>query len=437
MIDFTNIERLLETCRATEDKYILVNLSGRELSFSPYGERRLLQVAEESGSPLVYSHYREELEDGTTIPHPCIPYQFGSLRDDFDFGTVVALRRNDVMSADVCHSRCDCGLYALRLELVKAGLPVLCPEYLYTVRRTDHRRSGEKQHDYVNPRNRDYQIDMERTCTQWLRSMNALAPVVKKEANLEEGEFPVEASVIIPVRDRVRTVTDAVRSALGQKCDFPFNVIVVDNGSGDGTSEALEKLAKEDERLVLIRLDGSEGLNIGGCWNRALLSPLCGRFAVQLDSDDLYSSPATLQTIVDKFRNEKCAMVIGSYMLTDFNLNELPPGKIDHTEWTDTNGANNALRINGLGAPRAFVTSIARGILFPDTSYGEDYAMGLRLSRDYRIGRIYDVLYNCRRWDGNSDANLSVEKTNANNFYKDFLRTQELTARIHLNTHDA
>ncbi len=434
MTPFTNVSALKEACQNLKSDYILVNLHGRPVSFSPYGEHRLTQVAEESHAPIVYCHYHEELENGTVVPHPCIPYQFGSLRDDFDFGTVVAIKVSELIKTDAKPNIYDGGWYALRLELVKAGLPHLCPEYLYTTKRFDHRISGEKQHDYVNPRNRTYQVAMEQTCTEWLASVNGLAPIIKKKAVSQEDTFPVEASVIIPVRNRVGTIADAIGSALAQKCDFPFNVIVIDNGSTDGTTEAIEALSS-DQRLIHLHLTGNEGLNIGGCWNTALLSSHCGRYAVQLDSDDLYASPATLQCIVDKFREEKCAMVIGSYMLTDFNLHELPPGKIDHAEWTDSNGANNALRINGLGAPRAFLTSIARNILFPDTSYGEDYAMGLRLSRDYKIGRIYDVLYNCRRWEGNSDANLSVEKTNANNFYKDFLRTQELNERIYFNTY--
>lgn len=435
MIPFTNVSALKESCLDLQCDYILVNLNGRPVNFSPYGEHRLIQVAEASNAPIVYCHYHEELEDGTVMPHPCITYQFGSLRDDFDFGTVVALKVSELIKAKVKTNIYDGGWYALRLELTKAGLPHLCPEYLYTVKREDHRLSGEKQHDYVNPRNRDYQIAMEQACTEWLSSINGLAPRCKRDAVSKDESFPVEASVIIPVRNRVGTIADAIGSALAQKCDFPFNVIVIDNGSTDGTTEIIEAL--NDQRLIHLCLSGSEGLNIGGCWNKALLSSHCGRYAVQLDSDDLYASPSTLQCIVDKFREENCAMVIGSYMLTDFNLQELPPGKIDHSEWTDSNGANNALRINGLGAPRAFLTSIARNILFPDTSYGEDYAMGLRLSRDYKIGRIYDVLYNCRRWEGNSDANLSIEKTNSNNYYKDFLRTQELNERIYLNTHGA
>jgi len=434
MIDFTSLSALHDACASCQEPYMLVNITHADVRFTPFGRERMLSAAAMSGAPMLYSHYREELPSGDMVNHPCIVCQEGALRDDFDFGAIVALKVSEVMNvmpliADGEYA--DGGWYALRLALSYPQPPVLCPEYLYSVVRTDHRKSGEKQHDYVDPRRRDYQISMERTVTAWLAHTAGLAPTEKTPVDTSEGDYPVEASVVIPVRNRVRTIGDAVHSALSQLADFPFNVIVVDNGSTDGTSELLADI--HDERLKVISLTGHEGLNIGGCWNRALLSEQCGRYAVQLDSDDMYSSPHTLRQVVEKFRTDKCAMVIGSYMLTDFNLTPLPPGKIDHCEWTDHNGANNALRINGLGAPRAFYTGIARKILFPDTSYGEDYAMGLRLSRDYRIGRIYDVLYNCRRWEGNSDANLSVEKTNANNFYKDFLRTVELRARRRIN----
>ncbi len=325
----------------------------------------------------------------------------------------------------------DGGWYAMRLRLSLYGSIQLLPEFLYTVEKIDYRKSGQKQHDYVDPRNRQYQIEMEQTLTNHLKLINAIAPAEKKEVDIDNAEFDIEASVIIPVRNRVNTIKDAVTSALSQHTDFDYNVIVVDNASTDGTSELLTSI--DDSRLHVVRLNGSEGMGIGGCWNLAVLDSRCGRFAVQLDSDDVYSSDETLQKIVDKFRKEKCAMVIGSYMMTDFEMNPIPPGKIDHAEWTDDNGANNALRINGLGAPRAFFTPLFRQILLPNTSYGEDYAMGIRLSRDYKIGRIYDVLYNCRRWEGNSDAALSVEKVNANNFYKDFLRTCELEARMQIN----
>ena len=328
-------------------------------------------------------------------------------------------------------------LYDLRLRMKKI---VHVNEYLYTEIETDNRKSGEKQFDYVDPRNRDVQIVMEKICTEHLKRIGAyLEPVFKEpdaealgvvrgEDGLPEG-CPVTASVVIPVYNRVRTVRDAVESALAQKCDFSFNVIVVDNHSTDGTTELLEEIASEDNRLVHI-VPAKYDLGIGGCWNLAVHNEHCGEYAVQLDSDDVYSGPDTLAKIVEAFREQRCAMVVGTYQMTDFNMNPIPPGIIDHKEWTETNGRNNALRINGLGAPRAFWTPLLRRINLPNTSYGEDYALGLRISREYRIGRIYDVLYCCRRWEGNSDAALDIEKVNANNLYKDRIRTWELEARM-------
>jgi glycosyltransferase involved in cell wall biosynthesis len=237
----------------------------------------------------------------------------------------------------------------------------------------------------------------------------------------------MEASVIIPVRNRVRTIEDAVRSALDQETNFKYNVIVVDNHSTDGTTDILNHF-HHNERLVHI-IPERDDLGIGGCWDLAINHPKCGRFAVQLDSDDLYSGPDTLQKIVDKFYEEQCGMVIGSYRMTDFQLNTLPPGVIDHKEWTDENGHNNALRVNGLGAPRAFYTPLLRSIGMPNVSYGEDYAVGLAISRNYHIGRIYEPVYLCRRWEGNSDSSLSIEKLNANNTYKDSIRTREFIIR--------
>jgi glycosyltransferase involved in cell wall biosynthesis len=320
-------------------------------------------------------------------------------------------------------------LYDLRLRMKNI---VHINEYLYTEIETDTRKSGEKQFDYVDPKNRAVQIEMEKICTGHLKRIGAwLEPVFKNPDLREFGqqEFPVTASVVIPVFNRIKTVKDAVESALSQECDFPFNVIVVDNHSTDGTTALLEELAARDERLVHV-VPVKHDLCIGGCWNLAVHHEMCGEYAVQLDSDDVYSGPDTLRNIVDAFREQKCAMVVGTYQMTDFNMNPIPPGVIDHKEWTEDNGRNNALRINGLGAPRAFWTPLLRTINLPDTSYGEDYALGLRISREYRIGRIYDVLYCCRRWDGNSDAALDIERVNANNLYKDRIRTWELEARI-------
>lgn len=435
MYKFENIKLLYTHVLDSVDKdYVLMQIGKRNVSLDSWVEQRMINIAEQTNASIVYSHYREKNNDGTIENHPCIAYQSGSLRDDFDFGDVV------LINTDILIGECidlldkewiDGGWYAMRLRLSLYGPIQLLPEFLYTVEKIDYRKSGQKQHDYVDPRNRQYQIEMEQTLTNHLKLINAIAPVEKKEVDIKNEEFDIEASVIIPVRNRVNTIKDAVISALSQHTDFDYNVIVVDNASTDGTSELLASI--DDKRLHVVKLNGNEGMGIGGCWNLAVLDSRCGRFAVQLDSDDVYSLDETLQKIVDIFREEKCAMVIGSYMMTDFEMNPIPPGKIDHAEWTDDNGANNALRINGLGAPRAFYTPLFRQILLPNTSYGEDYAMGIRLSRDYKIGRIYDVLYYCRRWEGNSDAALSIDKVNANNFYKDFLRTCELEARIQIN----
>lgn len=423
----------LETLRTVTDEYVVVALDGRQVTFEPDGERRLLQVAHDTGASLTYCHYYEITEDGKKQQHPVIAYQKGSVRDDFDFGAVVVLNMavvHKILPLIIDGDYIDGGWYALRLRMANAYFgSILCREFLYTVRRTDTRLSGQKQHDYLDPKGRPYQINMEKTLTEYLEMMDELAPTDKSDpVEADEEKFPVTASVIIPVRNRVRTITDAVRTALSQQCDFPFNVIVVDNGSTDGTRERLEEI--HDDRLHIIRLTGDEGYQIGGCWNRAVLSDECGLYAVQLDSDDVYSSPKTLQTIVNAFRVGDYAMVVGSYTLTDFDMNVLPPGLISHNEWTDENGANNLLRINGMGAPRAFHVPTLRTILFPNTSYGEDYAVALRISTLYRVGRIFTSLYNCRRWEGNSDADLSVEQTNRNNLYKDMLRTIELNFRM-------
>lgn len=418
------IARVPEGC-----DYILLNVGAMEVTPDAGCAARLAQVAVDSGATMAYSDYRTITDEGETAPHPVIDCLEGGVRDDFDFGPLVLLDREAVTEAlaglDTCHYA---AWYALRLALMRKALPVHVPEALYTVTPSDHRKSGEKQFDYVNPRNREVQVEMEAAFTEHLHAIGAWIPRSSELIDLQDGEFPVEVSVVIPVRNRVRTVAAAVCSALGQKTDFPFNVIVVDNHSTDGTTELLCEQATADSRLVHI-VPESDTLGIGGCWNEAVNSPMCGRFAVQLDSDDVYGSPDTLAKVVEKFRTERCAMVVGSYRLVDFEGNPLPPGLIDHREWTDDNGANNALRINGLGAPRAFYTPVIREIGFPNVSYGEDYAVGLRISRSYRIGRIYESLYLCRRWEGNSDAALSVERVNANNAYKDWLRTVEIAAR--------
>lgn len=433
---FKSIDDLRETIfKSTLRQYILVKLDDREVELMDHAVRRMRQVAEDSDAAMVYCDYRERLEDGTTEVHPVIEYQPGSLRDDFDFGPLVLLNISDVLTAtedfdEEDSASPDGGWYALRLRLSTTNMLVNIPECLYTVERTDFRKSGEKQHDYTDPRRRDYQMAMEEVLTDHLYELNAMAGE-RSTVDTEKGEFANEASVIIPVRNRRHTIADAIKSALTQQTDFPFNVIVVDNCSDDGTSELLDSIV--DPRLYVIRPGKEENLGIGGCWNKALLSEHCGRYAVQLDSDDVYSRHDTLQKIVDTFRSEGCAMVVGSYTLTDFNLNPTGAGLIDHREWTDENGANNALRVNGFGAPRAFYTPVAREILFPNVSYGEDYAMCLRISRDYAVGRIYESLYCCRRWDGNSDAALSQRQVNEHNLYKDFLRSLELIARMRAN----
>lgn len=433
---FTTVDELKEEIfRSGLSRHILVRVPGKEgdIEFYPGGVERMLRIGEDTDATMVYSSYRTREKDGEEKAHPVIDYQPGSLRDDFDFGAVVALNTADVLAFTEDFdkdesSMLDGGWYALRLRLSLGRGFVHIPEMLYSIEKKDYRKSGEKQHDYVDPRNREYQMEMENVLTQHLYEINAMVDDVRKTVDLDQGEFPVEASVIIPVRNRVRTIGDAVRSALSQTTDFPFNVIVVDNGSDDGTYELLESIG--DPRLKVISLTGKEGLGIGGCWNKAIFSEYCGRFAIQLDSDDMYSGDDTLQQIVDKFYEGDYAMVIGSYSMTDFNLNPIPPGVIAHREWSDDNGPNNALRINGLGAPRAFFTPILREFPLPNVSYGEDYAAALRITREYEIGRIYEPVYCCRRWEGNSDADLSIEKVNANNSYKDFLRTTELIARL-------
>ena len=403
--------------------------------FSLNGEQRLIQVAESTQAALVYSDYYKVI-DGVLTPHPVIDYQTGSIRDDFDFGSVLAIRADLVaVWAELDESmRYDhAGLYSMRLFLSRCDMIFHLDEFLYIEDETDLRKSGEKQFDYVDPRNREVQKELEQAATVHLAEIGALVDTGKYQSpHLYVGEFPVEASIIIPVRDRVRTIRDAVESALSQQCGFLFNIIVVDNHSTDGTSDILKALSAGCPSLHVI-VPERKDLGIGGCWNEAINSEFCGRFAVQLDSDDLYSSPQTLQRIHDAFYEQEAAMIIGSYRMCNFQLETLPPGLIDHAEWTDANGPNNALRINGLGAPRAFFTPLLREIQFPNTSYGEDYAMGLAFSRRFRIGRIFDELYLCRRWEGNSDAALAQDKINRNNLYKDRLRSIEIMARINRN----
>ena len=413
----------------TDADYLLLCTRMTSVRWGLYALERFLRTADDTGAVMVYSdHY--SLEEGALTKHPAIDYQTGSLRDDFDFGSLWLIKSQALLDYVAQTDRVDyqyAGLYDLRLYLSRKGEIFHLNEYLYTEAELDTRKSGEKQFDYVNPRNREVQIEMERACTAHLEKVGAIVDTnFYRQPDFDEQDFACEASVVIPVFNREKTIADAVKSALSQKTNFPYNVIVVNNHSTDSTGEILDSI--DDERLIQI-VPGRTDLGIGGCWNVAVNSDHCGKFAVQLDSDDLYSSPKTLQKIVDAFHEQKAAMIIGSYRMCDFDLNTLPPGLIDHKEWTEANGCNNALRINGLGAPRAFFTPLVRQIQFPNTSYGEDYALGLAFSRRYRIGRIYDELYLCRRWGGNSDAALSVERVNANNLYKDRLRTMELKAR--------
>ena len=423
---------LMHVAEKAQADYVLLQLKPVAITLGAGAVERMMAVASDTGAAMVYAD-RYEVKDGVVERHPLIDYQEGSLRDDFDFGSLLLIRTSLLHKYATSDREADyryAGFYDFRLFLSREGQLFHLNEFLYTEEERDLRASGEKQFDYVNPANREVQIEMEEACTAHLRAVGALVDTTQyQEIDFDEQTFDVEASVVIPVFNRAKTIKDAVESALSQKASFKYNVIVVDNHSTDGTSDILSGMSLcHSDKLHIIVPDRTD-LGIGGCWNEAIYSEHCGRFAVQLDSDDLYSSPKTLQTIVDAFYKQKAAMVIGSYRMCDFELNTLPPGLIAHKEWTDENGPNNALRINGLGAPRAFFTPLLRSIGFPNMSYGEDYALGLQFSRHYRIGRIFTELYLCRRWGGNSDAALSVDKINANNLYKDRLRTMELKAR--------
>lgn len=441
------------TADHAEADYIVLHLKNADIEPAYRCYERLTMVAEATDAAMVYADRWERRlsSDGTMLEpptlHPVIDYQAGALRDDFDFGGLWLVKRELLAEwvASVkagaegagCHDYRYAGAYALRLFLSRYGELVHLHEPLYTESERDLRHSGEKQFDYVAPSAREVQLEMEYAATHHLRCIGGyMAPEQFEDAPQSMQDFPCKASVIIPVRNRVRTIADAVKSAASQVTDFDYNVIVIDNHSNDGTAETVAALAAENDRIVLLQ-PIREDLGIGGCWDYAIRHEKCGRYAVQLDSDDLYSGPDTLQRIVDKFGEERAAMVIGAYRMVNFQLETLPPGLIAHSEWTPDNGRNNALRINGLGAPRAFDTEILRTIGVPNTSYGEDYALGLAISRHYRIGRIYDELYLCRRWEGNSDAALSLDRINRNNAYKDQLRTIELHARQRINAlHD-
>ncbi|NLE35134.1 MAG: glycosyltransferase family 2 protein [Bacteroidales bacterium] len=429
---FSSTDAMRRMASLADTPYILIYSKGFPLDMGSHAIARLTQICEDTGAGMVYSDYHEKKND-LLAPHPVIDYQQGSLRDDFNFGSVTLY--DTTAFRDAC-SRMDqeysyAGLYDLRLKVSQKYPLVHIQEMLYTEVETDTRKTGEKQFDYVDPRNRAMQVEMERACTHHLRCIHGWLAPDFREVTFDDGNFEFDASVVIPVKNRVKTIGDAIRSVLSQKTKYSFNLIIVDNYSTDGTTDIIKSFYS-DSRVVHI-IPERKNLGIGGCWNEALFSEQCGRFAIQLDSDDLYIDDGVITKIVDAFHEQQCAMVVGSYRMVNFDLDEIPPGLIDHREWTPDNGRNNALRINGLGAPRAFYTPLLRQIRVPNVSYGEDYAAGLAISRHYRIGRIYEPLYLCRRWDENSDAVLDVAKANAHNLYKDRIRTIELMARIRMN----
>ncbi len=412
--------------------YTLLYTKYTTLSMSYFALERMARLAEDSNAGMVYADHYQVIA-GEQKNAPVIDYQFGSLRDDFNFGSVLFFKASALKEA-AARMKANyqfAGLYDLRLKLSQKEALVHINEYLYSEIENDNRKSGEKIFDYVDPKNRGVQIEMEQACTEHLKEIGGyLAPEFEKIA-FEAGNFEYEASVIIPVRNRIRTIRDAISSVLKQKTNFKFNLIIIDNHSTDGTTEAIREYAA-DERLIHI-IPNRNDLGIGGCWNMGVHHEKCGKFAIQLDSDDVYKDEKTLQTMVNAFYEQNCAMVVGTYMMTDFMMNMIAPGIIDHKEWTPENGRNNALRINGLGAPRAFYTPVLRDVKVPNTSYGEDYALGLNISRRFQIGRVYEVVYLCRRWDDNSDASLDIVKMNGHNLYKDRIRTWELQARVAMN----
>jgi len=425
---FASTGALKKMAAVADSRFVLTYSKGFPLDMGSHALARMMQICEDTGAGIVYSDYYE-MKNEVMSPHPVIDYQEGSLRDDFNFGSVILYDGRAFrdacsrMGIEYSHA----GLYDLRLKISQTHTLTHIQELLYTEVETDTRKTGEKQFDYVDPRNRAVQIEMESACTDHLRCIGGWLSPKFRDISPDDGGFEYDASVVIPVRNRVKTIGDAIRSVLSQKTKYRFNLIVVDNYSTDGTTEIIRSFAG-DSRLVHI-IPGRKDLGIGGCWNEAVFSDRCGRFAIQLDSDDLYIDDTVITRVVDAFHDQKCAMVVGSYRMVNFDLNEIPPGLIDHREWTPDNGRNNALRINGLGAPRAFYTPVLRSVRVPNVSYGEDYAVGLAISRHYRIGRIYEPLYLCRRWDENSDAVLDVQKANAHNLYKDRIRTIELLAR--------
>lgn len=394
---------------------------------------RFIQIAENTSAGILYSDFYEE-QNSKLVERPLNDYQIGSVRDNFNFGPVLLFRKDALnhFSGEIKNGFNYSGLYDFRLHTSRSYSIIRIPEFLYTKKSLEKKNKSEEHFAYVDQKNRDVQIEMEKVFTDHLKEIGSYLKPGFNQIDLNEDNFPVEASVIIPVKNRKETIPDAIKSVLNQTTDFKFNLIIVDNHSTDGTTDIIEDFSKKDDRIIHV-IPGKKNLGIGGCWNEAIEHKYCGRFAVQLDSDDLYINENTLQIIIDKFYEDNCAMVIGSYKITDYDLNEIPPGLINHKEWTDENGMNNALRINGLGAPRAFFTPVIRKIKFPDVSYGEDYSAALAISRQYKIGRIFEPLYLCRRWEGNTDSSLSIEQENSNNYYKDRIRSFEILARQRFN----
>lgn len=429
--NLTSSKTIDSILNSDDSNYVLLFTQDSHYELGQFAIERFYNVINSTQAAMVYSNYLA-VNENSIVRHPVNDYQLGSLRDDFDFGSLLFINRNYCQSFLSEEEYKFAGLYELRLHLSRQSEFIRIPEFLYKTIETDTRKSGVKQFDYVNPKNRDVQIEMEKVVTSHLKKINAYLEPNFKKVEFKDDDFEFEATVVIPVKNRVSTIADAINSVLSQKANFKFNCIVVDNYSTDGTTEKIKEIASKDERLIHV-IPERKDLGIGGCWNEALQNKNCGRFAIQLDSDDIYANENTIQIVVDTFRKEKCAMVVGTYRMTNFKLEEIPPGIVDHKEWTPDNGRNNALRINGLGAPRAFYTPILREYKIPNVSYGEDYAVGLMISRDYQIGRIYEPIYLCRRWEGNSDAALDIDKQNIYNEYKDRIRTIEVLARIRKN----
>ncbi|HSP88044.1 MAG TPA: glycosyltransferase family 2 protein, partial [Ignavibacteriaceae bacterium] len=431
--DFFSSETLNQISKKSETDYTVILFEDISIISGQFFLERFYNIAENTNAGICYSDFYE-IKDGVRTNHPVIDYQFGSLRDDFDFGPFLFIKTKALkkVAEQKKYDFKFAGFYDMRLKISQSYPLIRIPEFLYTTIKPDSASLSEKHFDYVDPKNRQVQIEMEKAVTRHLKKINAYLKPQFKKINFGVETFSNEASVIIPVKSRIKTIGDAINSVLKQKTDFNFNLIIVDNYSNDGTTEFIKSFAEKDKRIIHI-IPERKDLGIGGCWNEAVHNTNCGKFSIQLDSDDLYKDENTLQIIINKFREEKVPMIVGSYIITDFNLNQIPPGLIDHKEWTPENGRNNALRINGLGAPRAFYTPLLRKIKIPNVSYGEDYSVGLAISREYQIGRIYEPLYFCRRWEDNTDAHIDIIKSNANNFYKDKLRTFEIHARQKIN----